>query len=102
MLNGTADGESRWNKVWQFTKTYARHVGSVYLSFLTPAALVIAYNAAMVTQDTERFGLAWMHYAGVQDEEEREQKFPAYEPGSAPQRKRLAAAGTREYVSSTA
>nr|CCC92190.1 conserved hypothetical protein [Trypanosoma congolense IL3000] len=98
MSNIAAKDESAWIKVWNLTKAYGKRVASVYSSFIFPAGLILAYNVAMFTQDTERFGLAWMHYSGMEDEEERERKFPAYEPGSVPQRKRLAAAGTKEYA----
>ncbi|KAH9598301.1 hypothetical protein LSM04_000694 [Trypanosoma melophagium] len=100
--SGSAKNESRWAAPWRSLKSYVSHVGSVYLSFAAPMALFFVFNMAMDTQDPERFGLAWLHYSGMEDEQEREAKFPAYEPGSAPQRKRVAAANATEYVAAVA
>ncbi|RNF18207.1 uncharacterized protein Tco025E_04592 [Trypanosoma conorhini] len=97
-----ADGASRWSGVWRFLKSYTSHVGATYLEFATPVALFFMFNMALDMQDMERFGLAWIHYSRIEDEREREEKFPAYEPGSAPQRKRAKAANTTEYIASTA
>ncbi|KAG8348388.1 hypothetical protein ERJ75_001326100 [Trypanosoma vivax] len=96
LTNDASAGRSRWADAWQYAKGFAKRVGSVYLSFALPAALFLVYNIAMDTQDMERLGLAWIHYARMEDDEERERKFPAYEPDSVPQRKRLAAAAASE------
>ncbi|ORC86910.1 uncharacterized protein TM35_000252060 [Trypanosoma theileri] len=100
--SGAARNESRWAAPWRFLKSYVSHVGAAYLDFAAPMALFFVFNMAMDMQDPERFGLLWMHYAGVEDEQQREVKFPAYEPGSAPQQKRVAAATATEYVASVA
>ncbi|KAF8287521.1 hypothetical protein BCY84_05364 [Trypanosoma cruzi cruzi] len=100
--SGAALRESRWSGIWRSVKSYTSHVGWAYLEFATPVALFFIFNMALDMQDTERFGLAWIHYSRVDDEREREEKFPAYEPGSAPQVKRVKAATTTEYIASTA
>ncbi|RNF03294.1 hypothetical protein TraAM80_05857 [Trypanosoma rangeli] len=100
--SSAADGGSWWSGMWRFLKSYTSHVGGAYVEFATPLALFFVFNMAMDMQDMERFGLAWLHYSRVEDEREREEKFPAYEPGSAPQRKRVKAASITDYITSTA
>ena len=76
---------------WSFLKSYTTTVGHVFLEFAMPLALFLAFNAAAEGQlrDNERIGLAWMRYASIADQREREQRYPAYAPNSDTQRKRM-------------
>ncbi|KEG05721.1 hypothetical protein DQ04_18981010 [Trypanosoma grayi] len=100
--SAVSEKESRLSSFFRWTKSYVKHVGAAYLDFAVPVALFFVFNMALDVQDTERFGLAWMHYTSIDNTQEREEKFPAYEPNSAAQRKRLAAASTTEYVAAAA
>jgi hypothetical protein len=83
--------ESLASRGWAFFKSYALTVGTVLLEFATPLALFLAFNAAAESQlrDNERIGLAWMRYASIADQRERETKYPAYAPSSDVQRSRM-------------
>jgi hypothetical protein len=79
------------SRAWGFLKSYSVTVGSMFLEFAMPLALFLAFNAAAESQlrDNERIGLAWMRYASIEDQREREAKYPAYAPTSDVQKKRM-------------
>ncbi|KAG5485013.1 hypothetical protein LSCM1_07093 [Leishmania martiniquensis] len=95
------DGEeSTAHRLWGFTKSYVKHVGSAYLEFLGPLLLLVAVNMAVETHDSERFGLGWLYCTSLKDDRVREEKFPSYEPSSTAQRRRSEAANAVEYAAS--
>ncbi|KPI84545.1 hypothetical protein ABL78_6407 [Leptomonas seymouri] len=87
--------------VWDFTKTYATHVGQAYLEFLGPLLLMVAVNMAVDVHDNERFGLGWLYCTSLKDDRVREEKLPSYEPSSVAQRRRSEAANAIEYATTS-
>ncbi|KAK7194608.1 Archaic translocase of outer membrane 12 kDa subunit [Novymonas esmeraldas] len=98
---GKEGAESTAHRLWGFTTSYAKHVGSVYLDFLGPLLLLVAVNMAVEARDNERFGLGWLHCTSLKDDRVREERFPSYEPGSAAQRRRSEAANAIEYAATS-
>lgn len=88
------------HRVWSFTKSYLTNVGGCYLEFVAPIALFLAFNASveLAMRDNERLGLMWLNYSQIENDVERETKFPAHAPDSAHQKKRMAAAQATEAV----
>ena len=86
------------SRSWTFLKAYGSTVGAVFLEFAMPLAIFLAFNAAAESQlrDNERIGLAWLRYASIEDQREREGKYPAYAPNSDTQRKRMAQASAAD------
>lgn len=87
---------SFWSRAWSATSTYAKHVGAAYLEFAVPVAVFLVFNASAGAslRDNERIGLSWLHYSQIEDDVERESKFPAHKPESGEQKKRMQAAHT--------
>lgn len=95
-----SEGSPLLHRVWSFTKDYLKNVGGCYLEFVAPIALFLAFNssAEIALRDNERLGLMWLNYSQIENDFERETKYPAHAPESHHQKKRLAAAQATEAV----
>jgi bifunctional pyridoxal-dependent enzyme with beta-cystathionase and maltose regulon repressor activities len=63
-------------------KTYAKHVGAVYLDFVAPVALFLVFNTVLSvqTRDPEKMGLLWLNYSQM-DADDRKTRYPLDEKG---------------------
>ncbi|CUG90909.1 transmembrane protein, putative [Bodo saltans] len=98
----SSESQSFWSRAWSVTSTYAKNVGAAYLEFVVPVAIFLVFNASAggSLRDNERIGLSWLHYSQIEDDVERENKFPAHKPDSVEQRKRTQAAHTAKAATS--
>lgn len=101
LRNKSDEEESKWDKYWAFAKSYVKNVFNVYLDFVGPALLIMVASQVFDDVDKERFGLGWLYVTSLKDDRAREEKFPAYEPGTSLERRRMEAANAVDYAVKT-